>query len=121
MMSVVVVDDDDVCVTVIVRDIIMRYGIARGGRAAAVLARFSKSRASRRLRLIQASVRSTIQRLATTTKPSALLGRLTISTRQQPVLRAVCRTRFVATAVVLLLQVQQEQEEVMVEQEDRLT
>jgi IS5 family transposase len=37
------------------------------------------------LRLIQASVRSTIQRLAMTTKPSACFARRTISTRQHPV------------------------------------
>src|SRR5579862_7701678 len=61
-------------------------------RALAVAARFSKSRASLRFRLIQARVRSTIQRLASTTKP-VRSERLMISMRQWPERRAVWRTR----------------------------
>lgn len=60
--------------------------------AATVLAKRSKSRANRRLRLIQARVRSTIQRLGTTTNLFSSF-RLTISTTQLPVLAAASATR----------------------------
>src|SRR5438876_914625 len=59
-------------------------------KAATVRAYRSKSRAKRRLRLIQASVRSTIQRLGRTTNLCSSL-RLTISTTQRPVLAALQR------------------------------
>jgi hypothetical protein len=61
-------------------------------KAATVRAYRSKSRAKRRLRLIHASVRSTIQRLGRTTNLCSSL-RLTISTTQRPVLAAACATR----------------------------
>ena len=62
----------------------MRRIIPRQRKASAFTARFSKSFASRRQRPSQAKVRSTIQRLANGTKPSAP-PRLTISSRQRPV------------------------------------
>ena len=48
-------------------------------KASAFRLRFSQSLASRRQRLSQSMVRSTIQRLGTTTKPLARSDRLTIS------------------------------------------
>ena len=66
--------------------------MARRTRAVAVLAKFSKSLAKRRLRLIQARVRSTIHLLAITAKPFWASGRLTISIRHAPDLRTVSRT-----------------------------
>ena len=57
----------------------------RQRKARALTARFSKSLASLRQRPSQAKVLSTIQRLGKGTKP-ALSPRLTISSRQQPVL-----------------------------------
>jgi hypothetical protein len=61
-------------------------------KAATVRAYRSKSRARRRLRLIQARVLSTIQRLGRTTNLCSSL-RLTISTTQRPVLAAAWATR----------------------------
>jgi hypothetical protein len=57
----------------------------RHRKASALTAKFSKSLASRRQRPSHAKVRSTIQRLAKGTKPLAS-PRLTISSRQRPVL-----------------------------------
>ena len=51
-------------------------------KAMAVRLRFSQSLAKRRQRLIQAMVRSTTQRLGTTSKPVACAERLTTSIRQ---------------------------------------
>jgi transposase len=67
--------------------------MARRMKATVVRAYRSKSRASRRLRLIQAKVRSTIQRLGKTSKPCAASERLTISSFQRPV-RATTRAIF---------------------------
>jgi hypothetical protein len=61
-------------------------------KAATVREYRSKSRAKRRLRLIQARVRSTIQRLGKTTNLCSSL-RLTISKTQRPVLAAACAAR----------------------------
>src|SRR3954452_3306757 len=58
----------------------MRRMEARRRNASALWLRFSQSRARRRHRLSHAMVRSTIQRLGSTTKPLACLLRLTIST-----------------------------------------
>ena len=58
--------------------------IARRTKATVVLAKRSKSRTRRRLRLIQANIRSTIHRFGKTTKRYASV-RLTISNFQQPV------------------------------------
>ena len=58
--------------------------IARRTKATTVLACRSKSRASLRLRLIQAKVRSTIHRFGRTTKLCSSV-RLTISSCQVPV------------------------------------
>src|SRR4051794_19567689 len=58
----------------------MRRMEARRRNASALGLRFSQSRARRRHRLSHAMVRSTIQRLGSTTKPLACLLRLTIST-----------------------------------------
>ena len=62
--------------------------IEQGNPPATVLAYRSKSRARRRLRLIQANVRSTIQRFGSATKRCASV-RLTISSFQQPVVATV--------------------------------
>jgi hypothetical protein len=53
-------------------------------KASAVRVRVSTSLASRRQRPSQANVRSTIQRLGSTTKPAAWSERLTISSSQAP-------------------------------------
>jgi hypothetical protein len=63
----------------------MMRDLASLTKAATVREYRSKSRAKRRLRLIQARVRSTIQRLGKTTNLCSLL-RLTISNTQRPVL-----------------------------------
>src|SRR5271167_973252 len=65
--------------------------MARRTKAAADRAYRSKSRARRRFRLIQASVRSTIQRLGRTTKRCSSL-RLTISSVQVPVFARAAAT-----------------------------
>ena len=62
--------------------------MARRTKATTVLAYRSKSRARRRLQLIQANVRSTIQRFGRATKRCASV-RLTISSFQQPVVATV--------------------------------
>jgi transposase len=66
----------------------MRRMEARRRNARAVWLRFSQSRARRRHRLSHAMVRSTIQRLGSTTKPFACLLRLTISTARLGIVSA---------------------------------
>lgn len=61
--------------------------IARWIRTRVVLARFSRLRARRRQREIHVSVGSTIHHFGSTSKPSAVSERLTISRLHVPVLR----------------------------------
>jgi hypothetical protein len=71
----------------------MSLTMANRIRATDVLARFSRLRARRRQRVSHASVRSTIQRFGSTTKPVAPARRLTMRRRQPPLRRAAVAAR----------------------------